>query len=114
MSSETRGSLAGITSDPLTSPEHILLTTLIEQGWAAGQPLTLEQIRTAPKVMLHDHLDGGLRPSTVIELALRELEQAEFLRSVAAIEWDDEAEAEARAWDEAGSEDPIDPWDPHP
>ena len=26
-------------------------------------------IRRAPKVLLHDHLDGGLRPSTVIELA---------------------------------------------
>ena len=26
-------------------------------------------IRRAPKVVLHDHLDGGLRPSTVIELA---------------------------------------------
>jgi adenosine deaminase len=33
------------------------------------QPLTIEQIRTAPKVLLHDHLDGGLRPATVIELA---------------------------------------------
>jgi len=33
------------------------------------QSLTLEQIRTAPKVLLHDHLDGGLRPATVIELA---------------------------------------------
>src|SRR5690349_8799398 len=32
-------------------------------------PLTLETIRTAPKAVLHDHLDGGLRPSTVIELA---------------------------------------------
>jgi len=31
--------------------------------------LTLEQIRTAPKVLLHDHLDGGLRPATVVELA---------------------------------------------
>src|SRR5688500_16283717 len=30
---------------------------------------TLEQIRKAPKVLLHDHLDGGLRPSTVVELA---------------------------------------------
>jgi adenosine deaminase len=30
---------------------------------------TLEQIRRAPKVLLHDHLDGGLRPSTVVELA---------------------------------------------
>jgi adenosine deaminase len=31
--------------------------------------LTLEMIRRAPKALLHDHLDGGLRPETVIELA---------------------------------------------
>jgi adenosine deaminase len=31
--------------------------------------LTPEQIRTLPKVLLHDHLDGGLRPATVLELA---------------------------------------------
>ena len=30
---------------------------------------TREQIRKAPKVLLHDHLDGGLRPATIIELA---------------------------------------------
>ncbi|MCE4943092.1 MULTISPECIES: adenosine deaminase [Streptomyces] len=30
---------------------------------------TAEQIRRAPKVLLHDHLDGGLRPATVVELA---------------------------------------------
>jgi adenosine deaminase len=30
---------------------------------------TIDQIRTVPKVLLHDHLDGGLRPATVIELA---------------------------------------------
>jgi adenosine deaminase len=30
---------------------------------------TMEQIRTVPKVLLHDHLDGGLRPATMIELA---------------------------------------------
>ncbi len=28
-----------------------------------------ELLAAAPKVLLHDHLDGGLRPSTVIELA---------------------------------------------
>ncbi len=28
-----------------------------------------DTIRAAPKVLLHDHLDGGLRPETVIELA---------------------------------------------
>ena len=32
-------------------------------------PPTLERIRQAPKVLLHDHLDGGLRPRTIIELA---------------------------------------------
>jgi adenosine deaminase len=31
--------------------------------------LTPEIIRRAPKVLLHEHLDGGLRPETVIELA---------------------------------------------
>jgi adenosine deaminase len=34
-----------------------------------GPVLALDAIRQAPKVMLHDHLDGGLRPSTVIDLA---------------------------------------------
>ena len=32
-------------------------------------PLDRERVRAAPKVLLHDHLDGGLRPSTVVELA---------------------------------------------
>jgi adenosine deaminase len=31
--------------------------------------LTLAAIRQAPKVLLHDHLDGGIRPSTVVDLA---------------------------------------------
>jgi adenosine deaminase len=31
--------------------------------------LTEKFIRSLPKVLLHDHLDGGLRPQTVIELA---------------------------------------------
>ncbi len=31
--------------------------------------LTLDLARRAPKVLLHDHLDGGLRPRTVLELA---------------------------------------------
>ncbi|WP_314254072.1 adenosine deaminase [Streptomyces sp. DSM 40907] len=30
---------------------------------------TPDQIRRSPKVLLHDHLDGGLRPGTIIELA---------------------------------------------
>ncbi|MFC9787631.1 adenosine deaminase [Rhodococcus sp. NPDC127528] len=32
-------------------------------------PLDLPSVRTAPKALLHDHLDGGLRPATVLELA---------------------------------------------
>src|SRR5215472_13927717 len=31
--------------------------------------VTLDQIRRVPKVLLHDHLDGGLRPATIVELA---------------------------------------------
>jgi adenosine deaminase len=31
--------------------------------------LTHAEIRAVPKVLLHDHLDGGLRPQTVLELA---------------------------------------------
>ena len=32
-------------------------------------PLVAENVVRAPKVLLHDHLDGGLRPQTVLELA---------------------------------------------
>jgi adenosine deaminase len=31
--------------------------------------LTPEIARAAPKVLLHDHLDGGMRPATIVELA---------------------------------------------
>jgi adenosine deaminase len=31
--------------------------------------LTINEIRAAPKVLLHDHLDGGLRAATVVDLA---------------------------------------------
>jgi len=33
--------------------------------------LDVKQITKAPKALLHDHLDGGLRPSTVIDIAGR-------------------------------------------
>ena len=41
---------------------------LLWKDQGVAQP-TREQIRQAPKVLLHDHLDGGLRPQTIIELA---------------------------------------------
>ena len=36
-----------------------------------GMAPTLDQLRRVPKVLLHDHLDGGLRPATIVELAER-------------------------------------------
>ena len=36
---------------------------------APHPPITLDLIRRLPKVVLHDHLDGGLRPATIVELA---------------------------------------------
>ncbi len=41
-------------------------------GWgiASVAPMSLaDLIQRAPKALLHDHLDGGLRPATVVELA---------------------------------------------
>jgi adenosine deaminase len=35
----------------------------------AHPSLDPELVRAAPKVLLHEHLDGGLRPTTVLELA---------------------------------------------
>jgi adenosine deaminase len=32
-------------------------------------PLDADLVRRAPKVLLHDHLDGGLRPGTIVDLA---------------------------------------------
>jgi len=40
---------------------------MVDAGGFAPVPSDL--IARAPKVLLHDHLDGGLRPATVIELA---------------------------------------------
>ena len=37
--------------------------------FTAPAALTAETVRAVPKVLLHDHLDGGVRPGTLIELA---------------------------------------------
>ena len=41
------------------------------QAVGGGEPISLtpEVVSSAPKVLLHDHLDGGLRPETIVELA---------------------------------------------
>ncbi|PYC78140.1 adenosine deaminase [Streptomyces tateyamensis] len=43
--------------------------TSVPAGTTAPRVPTADQIRRAPKVVLHDHLDGGLRPETIVELA---------------------------------------------
>jgi adenosine deaminase len=44
-------------------------TTCARADSLSVMTLDLETCRRAPKVLLHDHLDGGLRPGTVVELA---------------------------------------------
>jgi adenosine deaminase len=39
------------------------------EGMAGAHQFSEPIIRSLPKVLLHDHLDGGLRPRTIIELA---------------------------------------------
>jgi adenosine deaminase len=34
-----------------------------------SQVLSIDRLRALPKILLHDHLDGGLRPQTVLDLA---------------------------------------------
>ena len=54
----------------------------------------------------------GLKQADLLSLALRELEQAEFLRSVAAVPWDETPDAEAQTWDDAELVSSLDPWQP--
>lgn len=54
----------------------------------------------------------GVKQADLVDLALRELAQAEFLRAVASTEWDEAANAEAREWDDADLGDRMDPWQP--
>ena len=41
----------------------------IASSWHDKLMLTLDEIKVLPKVLLHDHLDGGLRTQTILELA---------------------------------------------
>lgn len=68
--------LARIDSDPLTTPEHILLATLIERGWSAGETLSLETliggIQSPPfrKLGVFE-VDTFVPPAVRMKLALR-------------------------------------------
>ena len=48
-----------------------------DEGWFRGRP----------KVVLHDHLDGGLRPATVIELAEAQGHELPVVGEAALAEW---------------------------
>lgn len=68
--------LAGIVSDPLTTPEHILLATLVERGWTSGETLSLETliggIQSPPfrKLGVFE-VDTFVPPAARMKLALR-------------------------------------------
>ena len=46
-----------------------LATSRVRDLYHRSTMLPLETIRQAPKALLHDHLDGGLRPETIVDLA---------------------------------------------
>ena len=52
-----------------TRPAQTGAIKIVPYGARVAAPLNADTVRTAPKVLLHDHLDGGLRVGTVIELA---------------------------------------------
>lgn len=53
----------------MPSPERDAPATSHRYPPGMAERIDPESIRRAPKVLLHDHLDGGVRPETVIELA---------------------------------------------
>ena len=53
------------TRSNVTLPDTAAMMPVVSQA----SPPNPEAIRRAPKVLLHDHLDGGLRPRTIVELA---------------------------------------------
>lgn len=68
--------LAGVKGNPVQSPEHILVATLIEHHWRRGRKLNLEKIVTAIPQPPFDKLgaffvDDVLSPRKRQELALR-------------------------------------------
>ncbi len=60
-----------ITQTPVSVIHHGLKFVL-QAGRMQGYPvymINMEILKAVPKVELHDHLDGGLRPSTILDLA---------------------------------------------
>lgn len=59
---------------------------MTEPIFDAAPDLTFD-LRSLPKVSLHDHLDGGLRPATIIELAAEIGHELPSTEPVALAEW---------------------------
>ena len=60
----------------------------VEPAWMGPMTTpTRDQVQAAPKVLLHDHLDGGLRPQTIVELAARGRPRAAGHRRRVARRW---------------------------
>ena len=53
----------------MADPVRVLDDTVLADSGAELTPLAPDLIKAAPKVLLHDHLDGGLRAATIVELA---------------------------------------------
>ncbi|MDR1295211.1 MAG: hypothetical protein LBK59_09730 [Bifidobacteriaceae bacterium] len=78
---------------------------------SAGQETTI-RVPTG----LRDQIKGearrrGLKQAELLAVALRELQQAEFLRAVAAADWGGATRTEDRQWDDADLAGPLDPWE---
>src|SRR4029079_5406006 len=59
----------GAHGGPPSMPDRMTTMSAVLTEPSAGPPVTREQARRAPKVVLHDHLDGGLRPASIVALA---------------------------------------------
>jgi adenosine deaminase len=65
-----------------------MVVPVTEPNYSADPAPDLDiDIRSLPKVSLHDHLDGGLRPATIIELAAEAGHQLPSTDPVALGEW---------------------------
>ena len=76
VSQPTRGvwrvPVPAVTAPPKGQGAGTVLTVTVSPqpfGSSAQPPLDAETVVRAPKVLLHDHLDGGVRPATIVELA---------------------------------------------
>ena len=53
----------------MSERREVALSASIQANPNLAKIPTPESIKRLPKALLHDHLDGGLRPATIIELA---------------------------------------------